>query len=84
MFAESAGRVVARELIAHARGEQSSELYAGTGSCYVEFGGGRVARVDVDFLGGPQPTGTFTPPSPELVAQKQQFGASRRARWFGL
>lgn len=84
VFAESAGRVVARELIAHARGEEAGERYAGTGSCYVEFGGGRVARVDVDFLGGPQPTGTFTAPSAELVADKQRFGSSRRARWFGL
>jgi sulfide:quinone oxidoreductase len=84
VFAESAGRVVAQELIAHARGEHSSERYAGTGSCYVEFGGGRVARVDVDFLGGPKPTGTFTAPSAELVAEKQLFGSTRRARWFGL
>lgn len=84
VFAESAGRVVARELIAHARGEEPTERYAGTGSCYVEFGGGRVARVDVDFLGGPRPTGTFTAPSAELVAEKQRFGSSRRARWFGL
>jgi sulfide:quinone oxidoreductase len=84
VFAEGAGRVVAQELIAHARGREASERYAGTGSCYVEFGGGRVGRVDVDFLGGPRPTGTFTAPSAELVAEKQRFGSSRRARWFGL
>jgi sulfide:quinone oxidoreductase len=40
------------------------------------------ARVDVDFLTGPRPTGTFQEPSGELVAEKQQFGTSRRARWF--
>ena len=53
------------------------------GSCYIEFGGGRVGRVDVDFLSGPKPTGTFHEPSQALVAEKQHFGSSRRARWFG-
>jgi sulfide:quinone oxidoreductase len=41
-----------------------------------------VGRVDVDFLSGPAPTGTFQEPSVALVAEKQEFGASRRARWF--
>jgi sulfide:quinone oxidoreductase len=43
----------------------------------------RAARVDVDFLTGPKPTGTFQPPSDELVAEKALFGASRLQRWFG-
>ena len=42
-----------------------------------------VARVDVDFFSGPKPTGTFHAPSEALRADKHQFGASRRARWFG-
>ncbi len=83
VFAEGAARVVAQALIAQIeRGEQPGE-YDGLGSCYIEFGGGRVGRVDVDFLSGPKPTGTFHEPSEALVVQKQQFGASRRARWFG-
>jgi hypothetical protein len=49
-----------------------------------EFGGGRVGRVDVDFLSGPAPTGSFIEPSVALVGEKQHFGSSRRARWFGL
>ena len=57
--------------------------HGGQGSCYVEFGAGRVGRVDIDFLSGPKPTGTFREPSGELVAEKKDFGASRRARWFG-
>jgi sulfide:quinone oxidoreductase len=84
VFAEGAARVVAQALIAQIeRGEESAGEYDGLGSCYIEFGAGRVGRVDVDFLSGPKPTGTFQAPSQELVAQKQQFGASRRARWFG-
>jgi sulfide:quinone oxidoreductase len=84
VFAEGAARVVADELIARIRGgEEQPEGYAGKGSCYIEFGGGRVGRVDVDFMSGPKPTGTYWEPSEALVAEKQHFGASRRARWFG-
>lgn len=83
VFAEGAARVVAASLIADAgRGERPGG-YDGRGSCYIEFGSGRVGRVDVDFLSGPKPTGNYQPPSAELVAEKVEFGSSRRARWFG-
>jgi sulfide:quinone oxidoreductase len=84
VFAEGQARVVAEELIARIRSDGDADGYAGQGSCYIEFGGGRVGRVDVDFLGGPKPTGTYHEPSVELVAEKERFGSSRRARWFGL
>jgi sulfide:quinone oxidoreductase len=84
VFAEGAARVVANQLITEElRGEQP-EGYDGRGSCYIEFGSGRVGRVDVDFFSGPQPTGTYQEPSSTLVAEKDEFGSSRRARWFGL
>ena len=84
VFAEGAGRVVAREIVAGIRGETDPEPYDGIGMCYLEFGDGRVGIVNVDFLSGPKPTGTLVPPSVDLVAEKQLFGSSRRARWFGL
>jgi sulfide:quinone oxidoreductase len=84
VFAEGAARVVAASLIATLRGGEQPGAYDGLGSCYVEFGGGRVGRVDVDFLSGPKPTGTFQEPSAALVADKRHFGSSRRSRWFGL
>jgi sulfide:quinone oxidoreductase len=82
VFAEGAARVVAASLIAGLRGGQQPRAYDGLGSCYIEFGAGRVGRVDVDFLSGPKPTGTFQEPSDALVMEKQHFGSSRRARWF--
>lgn len=82
VFAEGAARVVAAEVLAELRGEADPDGYGGLGSCYVEFGDGRVGRVDVDFLSGPKPTGTFQAPSTAIVAEKRDFGASRRARWF--
>jgi sulfide:quinone oxidoreductase len=84
VFSEGAARVVAASLIADLQGGEQPAAYKGMGSCYVEFGAGRVARVDVDFLSGPAPTGTFMDPSIALAEEKKLFGSSRRARWFGL
>jgi len=83
VFAEGAARTVAAGIIARLRGGPSPEAYKGQGSCYVEFGHNQVGRVDVDFLSGPKPTGTFQEPSDALVAEKAFFGSSRVQRWFG-
>jgi sulfide:quinone oxidoreductase len=83
VFAEGQARIVAASLIARLKGGESTAAYDGRGSCYVEFGAGRVGRIDVDFFSGPKPTGTLQGPSAELVADKERFGSSRRARWFG-
>jgi sulfide:quinone oxidoreductase len=84
VFAEGAAKAVASSLVAKIRGSGQADLYAGAGSCYIEFGAGRIGRVDVDFFSGPKPTGTYHAPSLERRADKEHFGASRRARWFGL
>jgi sulfide:quinone oxidoreductase len=83
VFAEGAARVVAQTLIARLRGGEPPGPYLGQGTCYIEFGGGRVGSVDIDFLSGPTRTGTFNAPSAALAAEKERFGSSRRARWFG-
>ncbi|MBK5231635.1 MAG: FAD-dependent oxidoreductase [Thermoleophilia bacterium] len=83
VFAEGAARIVARNLIAELGGGEAPGPYAGQGSCYIEFGGGKVGRVDIDFLSGPEKTGIFNEPSAALAEEKLEFGSSRRARWFG-
>lgn len=82
VFAEGAARTVAADVIRQLRGEGDAHEHTGTGSCYIEFGAGRIARVDVDFFSQASPTGTFQEPSAQLRAEKAHFGASRRARWF--
>jgi sulfide:quinone oxidoreductase len=84
VFSEGAARVVAQRLIAKLRGEESFVRHLGQGTCYIEFGAGRIGSVDIDFLSGPEKTGTFNPPSAEQMALKKRFGSSRRERWFGL
>ena len=83
VFAEGAAKAVASALIAKLKNEGKAVDYSGFGTCYIEFGGGRIGKVDVDFFSGPTPTGTYYEPSIGLRADKNNFGASRRARWFG-
>jgi len=82
VFAEGAASVVADELIAQIRGGDAPAPYDGTATCYVEWGDDLVGRVQVDFFSGPSPTGEFFEPSSAITAEKAEFGASRRARWF--
>ncbi len=82
VFSEGQAGVVADRLIAHVRGEPAT-TYDGGGMCYLEFGAGQVAGVEVTFLKGQPPTGTFSAPSEQLAAVKGQFGADRIRRWFG-
>ncbi len=84
VFAEGAAKAVAEALVAKIRSAGAATPYSGFGSCYIEFGGGRIGRVDVDFFSGPKPIGTYHAPSIELRSDKEHFGASRRARWFGM
>jgi sulfide:quinone oxidoreductase len=84
VFAERQASVVAAHLIARIREASTPPGYDGAGSCYIEFGGNEVARVDVDFFSTPgRPTGAFVAPSAATAAEKADFASSRRARWFG-
>jgi sulfide:quinone oxidoreductase len=84
VFSEGAARVVAAEIIAALEGDERPSGYDGRGFCYIEFGGGRVGSVEVQFLTGQPPTGRYYGASEALAAEKREFGASRRARWFGV
>ncbi|HEX4324905.1 MAG TPA: FAD-dependent oxidoreductase [Gaiellaceae bacterium] len=84
VFAENAAGVAADDIVARHRGETLGRRYEGEGNCYLEFGSGRVAKVEANFLGGPSPTATVVGPSEDLAAEKAEFGRSRRKRWFGI
>jgi sulfide:quinone oxidoreductase len=84
VFAEGAARSAAAAIVAAFKGTSYDTPYAGAGSCYIEFGKGQVARVDVDFFSGPKPFGVHHTASEALVADKENFGSGRKMRWFGL
>jgi sulfide:quinone oxidoreductase len=82
VFAEGAARIVAQAIIARLGAGDPPGRHLGQGTCYIEFGAGRIGSVDIDFLSGPEKTGTFNAPSVAQMEQKNLFGSSRRARWF--
>jgi sulfide:quinone oxidoreductase len=84
VFAEGAAKIVAASIIASMEGREEPAPYKGDGTCYLEFGEGKVGKVDVDFFSGPKPTGSYTEASFELNEDKKFFGSSRKKRWFGL
>jgi sulfide:quinone oxidoreductase len=83
VFAEGAAKVVAAEIIARLKNGPAPARYTGQGTCYIEFGRNQVGKVDVDFLSGPKPAGTFHGASEAIVAEKKLFRSSRLQRWFG-
>jgi sulfide:quinone oxidoreductase len=83
VFAEGQAAVVADRISALVRGADPDARYGGRGMCYLEFGQGRVARVDVTFVSGQRPSGGLDGPSAELADDKIEFGSSRIRRWFG-
>lgn len=84
VFSEGAAKVVARSIVADLGRGDAPGPHEGKGSCYIEFGDGLVARVDIDFLSGPERTGTLQQAAQRFVDEKEHFGSSRRQRWFGL
>jgi sulfide:quinone oxidoreductase len=83
VFAEGQASIVADQIIAMSQDRPMLRTYEGRGICYLEFGGGLVATVDVTFLSGAAPVGEIEGPSIALAASKAEFGSSRIGRWFG-
>ncbi|GIF00123.1 NAD(P)/FAD-dependent oxidoreductase [Paractinoplanes rishiriensis] len=83
VFAEGQATVVAEQIIARVRGQAADQEYDGHGVCYLEFGDGRIGKVDITFPYGGTPAGRLIGPSAELFADKKEFGTDRVARWFG-
>jgi len=83
IFAESAALVVADDIAAAVSGAEPPAPFEGSGVCYAEFGAGLVSKVEVNFLRGDGPEAQRYDPSREYALEKEQFGATRRARWFG-
>lgn len=84
VMAEGEADTLADVLVHQLRGGEVPKPFLGKVTCYIEFGGPKVARFEGDFLSGPKPIGTFTEASEEIAALKVEFGASRRRRWFGM
>ena len=82
-IAEGEAATVAEVLIAELTGGPSAPPYDGAGACYVELGDELVGRIDVNFLSYDTPVAKFTAPTAQLFEEKQDWGVTRAARWFG-
>jgi sulfide:quinone oxidoreductase len=82
-IAEGEAATVAEVLIAELTGGHSAPPYDGASACYVELGDELVGRIDVNFLSYDTPVAKFTAPTAQLFEEKQDWGATRSARWFG-
>ena len=83
VFSERQAAVAADRIASRIRGALAGSEYDGYGMCYLEFGNEEVARVQVQFVSGQAPTGTYEAPSELLATDKARFGTSRIQRWFG-
>lgn len=81
-FADRAARSIGQEIAYRIRGEGSPARFDAAGTCYLEFGGGMVAKIEANFLGGPAPDVRFVGPSRDFRADKEKFASSRLERWF--
>lgn len=84
IFAEGAAKVVAEVILAEYQDRQFNGGYDGLGSCYIEFGNRKVAKVDVDFLSGPTATGVHHEASRKIAAEKAEYARTRTSRWFAV
>jgi len=75
---------VADDIAASIAGGEPPAPYGGSGVCYAEFGDRLAGKVEVNFLSGPGAAAQRFEPSREFAVEKEEFGAGRRARWFGL
>lgn len=84
VIAEGEASTLADVLIDRIKGGTPIRPFAGEIKCYIEMGDDLIGKVDVNFLSGPAPVAHFTPPSLDGTAEKREFAAARRRRWFGL
>jgi len=82
-FAAEAARSAAEHIIAEYEGYEFSSAFDGRGSCYVEFGEGKVGRADVDFYSKTYATGIHRGVSRSLANEKRDQGERNKVRWFG-
>lgn len=81
-FAEAGAQVVVNDIVNKVKQENHPLRFDGTGTCYLEFGADEVARINANFLGGPEPNVALEGPSTAFRPDKERFEQERMARWF--
>lgn len=82
-FSEGQGQVVAQRIAAHINESPHTFEYDGNGICYVGFDALHAARLNVTFVTGQHPYGSFDAPTTQIAAEKDAYATSRLLRWLG-
>jgi sulfide:quinone oxidoreductase len=81
-FAESAAKVVVKDILNKLKNEKNIVKFDAEGTCYMETGTGNVAELDANFLGKPEPRVTLHGPSLVFRENKESFEKDRISKWF--
>ena len=81
-FAEDAARTVVSDILRKEGLAEALVKFNAAGACYLEVGGGQVAKLNANYLGGEKPQVFLEGPSAELYPDKLRFESIRRDRWF--
>lgn len=81
-FAEAGAKVVVNDILNKINQENNPVEFKGTGTCYLEFGGQQVAKLNANFLGSAEPEVRLDGPSEAFRPDKISFEKDRIARWF--
>ena len=81
-FAEDAAVTVVSDILKKEGLINERRKFEATGACYLEFGEGKVARLNANFLGGEKPHVFLEGLSADLRPEKIHFETSRKERWF--
>lgn len=73
VFAEEEAHAVARNIVAHIKGEKASAQFNGKGVCYVDVGENKAAEGSGDFYAYPAPIVNLEMPSVEGRKAKHEF-----------
>jgi len=81
-FAESAAQIVVSDILAKINNEKNNSRFDGTGICYIEVGGGEVAELNANILGGKEPIVELNGPEQVFRRKKELFEKDRIKKWF--
>jgi len=84
VFAEDGAKTVVADILQKEGIEKGKRKFEAAGSCFFEFGEGKVAKVKANFLGGDKPQVTFDTSSEDFAEDKINFVEDRKKRWFNL
>ncbi|HZY10186.1 MAG TPA: FAD-dependent oxidoreductase [Bacteroidota bacterium] len=82
VFAEDGAKTVVADILRKEGIEIELRKFEAAGACYFEFGGGKVGKIDANFLGGEKPRVILEGLTSDLRREKIEFEAARRDRWF--